>query len=206
MLSEGFEDAHYFLGSTQNKQADKSNFKSLLQERLGTTEDPDHQTDIPTRILQFIAAPLYGLAALWDYMASQFNHSDKEHPKVLNLTQAWNKQWGIADEETVTLPKDVNPSSEWQSEHTIFLIEKYQSKHFNGIVLNSGLAHKKQEELNQLKSSIQNADAISDTLTNKLAAAKESSILNRHRLFSLGNDETASQTFIAELPQRIGLI
>jgi hypothetical protein len=73
-------------------------------------------------------------------------------------------------------------------------------------VLNSSQAQKKQAELGQLKSSLRTAHTSGETLADQLAAAKANSVFNRHRLFALGKEATATQAFIAELPKRVGVL
>ncbi|WP_454784981.1 hypothetical protein [Legionella sp. WA2024007413] len=207
IISEGFEDAHYFLGSGNHKH------KTLLEERLGSEADNEHGTDIPTQVLKFIASPLYFLAASWDYLASQLNpiSSDtvqKSQPKPLSFSKAWNKQLGIPDEINVSLAKDAKyPSKEWNIEHTLSLIEKYERKHLDTVLVNASLAEDKKEQLKQLKSKVRETLSGHSSIKDVLKEARNNSIYNQPRLFALRKDEkTTTQEFIEALPERVNAI
>lgn len=160
IISEGFEDAHYFIGHTHEDELDEEHghqdhhqFEKLLKERLDPDSDQDHNMDIPTWILKTIASPIYGLAALWDCSASKLNPSQENHsknlpsgkkPHVLSLGEAWNKQWGVAKEFNVEFSTHAKrPSQEWQVEHAVAQIDKFQRKHLKDIVIGRELADKK---------------------------------------------------------------
>ncbi|WP_392538676.1 hypothetical protein [Legionella sp. 227] len=203
IICEGFEDAHYFVGVNQKA-------KTLLEERLGS--EADHQNaDIPTFLLKVLASPLYFLAAGWDCLASKMNPSvsgdaSSSQPKILTLAEALNKQLGIEKEVEVKLAQDVErPSAEWQAEHTVSLIEKYQRKHLDTIWLGDEIAGEKKAALENLKTEIRQTNGSS--LASVLAKAKMNPVYNQHRLFALQEDElTATQEFIADLPERVNAI
>ncbi|KTC91683.1 hypothetical protein OQJ15_12855 [Fluoribacter dumoffii] len=203
IICEGFEDAHYFMGLN-------AKIKTLLEERLDSEED--HQdADIPTFLLKVLASPLYFLAAAWDCLASKMNPStagDSQipQPKALTLTQAWNKQLSIPDEVEVVLSEQAKrPSKEWQKEHTLSLIEKYEKKHFDSIWFGDQIADHKKDELQKLKREIRQTDG--SALGGILEAAKKNAVFNQHRLFAIREDEpTATQEFIAELPERVNAL
>ncbi|CAM2901640.1 Uncharacterised protein [Legionella steigerwaltii] len=200
IICEGFEDAHYFVGPSQKE-------KTVLEERLGSEED--HQNaDIPTLLLKVLASPLYFLAAGWDCLASKMNRpvagdTQIQQPKALTLTQAWNKQLGIQEEVDVVLAKDVErPSPEWKVEHTVSLIEKYESKHLETVWFGDELARQKKTELENLKTEVRQNGS---SLNSILATAKKNSVYNQHRLFAALQEgvNTATQDFIEELPERV---
>ncbi|MCW8398931.1 hypothetical protein OQJ26_09030 [Legionella sp. PATHC038] len=202
IICEGFEDAHYFVGVNQKA-------KTLLEERLGS--EADHQNaDIPTFLLKVLASPLYFLAAGWDCLASKMNPSVSgdapSQPKILTLAEALNKQLGIEKEVEVKLAQDVErPSAEWQTEHTVSLIEKYQRKHLDTVWLGDEIAGEKKAALENLKTEIRQTNGSS--LASVLAKAKMNPVYNQHRLFALQEDElTATQEFIADLPERVNAI
>lgn len=127
IISEGFEDMHYFVGHEQ-------------------------EMDIPTIVIRTVAIPLYALAAIWDYFMSQYNANPLH---VLSFNQAWNKQRGIEEEQDVTLDSSANePSTAWKVEHTVYLIEKFQQKHLASVTVGQSLADKKTEALDALKQNI----------------------------------------------------
>lgn len=127
-------------------------------------------------------------------------------PKRLTLAEALNKQLGIEKEVDVQLAEDVErPSTEWQAEHTVSLIEKYERKHLDTVWLGDEIAGKKKAALENLKTEIRQNNGSS--LASVLAQAKRNPVYNQHRLFALQDDElTATQEFIADLPERVHAI
>lgn len=221
IISEGFEDAHYFIGHSHEEEHDeeyehhnRQRFEKLLKDRLDPESGHDHNMDIPTWILKTVASPLYGLAALWDFSASKLNPSEENHtrnlpsakiPPTLSLREAWNKQWGVAKEFDVKLNANAErPSQEWQVEHAVARIEKFQRKHLKDIVIGRELADKKIVALNQLKEKIHHPEK-GETLSETLEQAKKQSDYNQHRLFSQKGEKTRTQIFIEELPERVNL-
>ncbi len=221
IISEGFEDAHYFIGHSHEEEHDeeyehhnRQQFEKLLKDRLDPESGHDHNMDIPTWILKTVASPLYGLAALWDFSASKLNPSEENHtrnlpsakiPSTLSLREAWNKQWGVAKEFDVKLNANAErPSQEWQVEHAVARIEKFQRKHLKDIVIGRELADKKIVALNQLKEKIRHPEK-SETLSDTLEQAKKQPDYNQHRLFNQKGEKTRTQIFIEELPERVNL-
>lgn len=213
IISEGFEDAHYFVGHNHDDDEEHHHdLHSMLSERMDTASGHSHNTDIPTWILKLIASPLYALAALWDSLASNLNKStsmplhyeQKQQPQVLSFQKAWNKQRGVTEEEQVTIKETAKrPSKEWQIEHAVAQIEKHQRKHLNNAIAGRDLAKHKVNALNQLKNEIRNEDQHS-SLAETLNQAKNNSTYNQHRLFSQANAKTNTQEFIEALPNRCG--
>jgi hypothetical protein len=76
-LGEGTEDWHYFF-----KHAHLNDLKSLLRARLGEAQGHDHgaedEEDKPTKLVNWMAKPLYILSAMWDAHYSQYN-DNPEH-------------------------------------------------------------------------------------------------------------------------------
>ncbi|BCA96967.1 hypothetical protein TUM19329_33280 [Legionella antarctica] len=221
MISEGFEDAHYFIGHDEehNDHDNHHDFQSLKKERLDVNAGHNHDGDIPTWILKTIAIPLYALAALWDSSASKLNHSPshkqteestQQRPhtpqrRVLSFQEAWNKQRGIKAQEHVELPSDAQrPLKDWQVEHTAFLIEKYQTKHFENTHIAPELAAEKVRELDVLKNKVRTTTS-SETLADTLIQARSQTVYNQHRWFAKA-DKTSTQMFIEELPERVNVI
>ncbi|WP_298625364.1 hypothetical protein [uncultured Legionella sp.] len=198
MFSEGFEDAHYFIGGKNHEEHDHQDFKDLLQERLGEASGHEHgDNDIPTWLLQTAASPLYALAALWDYSFTNANISFKN---------AWDKQRGIAKAQHVELAPDAErPSKEWQQVHALARITKFENKHLKNVTVDRDLAEVKLIELGHLKEQIRNAQS-SESLAETLKQAKNQPAYNQHRLFAAGkNEKTATQEFIETLPCRVNV-
>ncbi len=201
MISEGFEDAHYFVGHDHDGHDHSGHHhhhdtKTLLNERLDESHGHNHDVDIPTLILKTVATPLYLLAALWDYAFSS-----------LSFSQAWNKQRGIPEEQDVSIKaKAKRPSEQWQVEHTVSLIEKYQTKHFKSVIVDEELAQAKIGELKQLQKKVSasfNKKELSEVLDE---AKNHPQFINQHRLFTQKDTKTDSQVFIEQLPERVNAI
>ena len=73
IVSELFEDGHYFIKPKRHQH----NTESLVEEHLEGA-DHHHDDDLPSRLLNILAAPLYLLSNLWNYFSSQFN-ANKEN-------------------------------------------------------------------------------------------------------------------------------
>jgi hypothetical protein len=208
IISEGFEDAHYFAGQNQ-EQNDKST-KALLKEHLGSEADHDQGTDIPTRFIKIMASPIYFLAAAWDFFASRIPSFDAQGTKrePLSFSKAWNKQFGVSEEEHVTLAQDAKqPSHDWKVEHTLFLIDKYGKKHLKQVKIGAELADDKNNALNELKEKVRaTRPNKNDSLSEVLSTAKNNPVYSKHRLFTLYEGEkTATQEFVEDLPARVNI-
>lgn len=213
IISEGFEDAHYFIG-TEHKHHHK--FKSLLKEHLSEEAGHSHAQDIPTRFLKAIASPIYFLATLWDYYTSKLNRIDEQQeqllseterknlPPVLTFKEAWRKQNGLPKKEHVPLnSNDKLPSANWQKEHAIAQIEKFQKKHLDKAEVGQQCAEEKINTLNQLKNKIRNADH--NSLQNIVQQAQNEPVYNQHRWFIQNDEKTRTQEFVENLPRRVNL-
>lgn len=205
IICEGFEDAHYFIGA-------KKKAKTLLEERLDSEEE-HHDSDIPTFLLTVLASPVYFLAAVWDWGTSKLNHpvsgdAKTPQPRILTFMQAGYKQLGIEEEEVnVALAKDAQrPSKEWQIEHTVSLIEKYERKHLNEVWCGDEIAEQKTAELEKLKEAVRQPNGSS--LSSILTTAKKNPVYGQHRLFPALQEgtSTATQEFVNELPVRVNAL
>ncbi|WP_305033551.1 hypothetical protein [Legionella sp. km772] len=212
IISEGFEDAHYFIGGSSAEQCGHQNIpghvhqfelKKLLQERVESGSEHAHGVDIPTWFIQTISAPIYALAAAWDSLASKWNQSNNNEEaatkRTLSFAQAWSKQRGIPQEENVNPALSTRPSWAWQVEHTVTLIDK-QSKKLAQASVNRELAQEKITSLDALKTKVlQEPQLLGKTLRQE----KKNAVYNKHRLFAL-EEQTSTQSFIEELPERVG--
>ncbi|WP_133129925.1 hypothetical protein [Legionella yabuuchiae] len=124
-ISEGFEDAHYFIPHTHHHH-EHAHTKDLLKARLSADHSHSHDNDLPTRFLKLLFSPLFLLAATWDYAASQLNKTPRTS---MSFTEAWNKQRGTPVEEHVSLKADsVKPSQAWQKAQVLHRIERQKQK------------------------------------------------------------------------------
>lgn len=204
IISEGFEDAHYFVSGESEEEEHSScehqkDFKTALKEHLESHEGHEHGMDIPTWLIRTVTAPIYALAALWDYSASQLNKSGEK--RVLSFGEAWNKQRGIKPEEEVLVSEQAKrPGKNWQIEHSLALIDE-QSAQLKQASINPELAQKKVSHLQTLKTKIiENPQDLEKTLKQE----KNTGVYNQHRLFAL-EKQTSTQKFVEELPERIGM-
>ena len=211
IISEGFEDAHYFIVHNHHEHEhehehehdnERTHKKALLQERLSAGHGHTHDVDLPTKAIKFLAAPVYFLAAVWDYLASKGNSGTRED---LSFHRAWEKQMGIPKEESVKLPNNAQrPSANWQMEHMVYRIEDYKEKHLHTVSVGGEIAQQKSVALTKVQHDLREM-SVTDraAIKERLAVAKKDPIYHAHRFFAGG--KTATATFVEELPERIGL-
>ena len=66
VMNEGVEDIHYFSFGQEASHEHKDDIESLRNERLGTKQGHDHDSDLPTKFVTFVFSPIYVLAAAWE--------------------------------------------------------------------------------------------------------------------------------------------
>ncbi|WP_133127600.1 hypothetical protein [Legionella nagasakiensis] len=203
IISEGFEDAHYFVSQDHDDHEHHDaheHTKSLLQERLGEEHGHNHDADLPTRFLKLLFSPIYFLAASWDYLTSKMNQAPRQS---ITFVRAWEKQMGLQEEKTITLPDDASrPSSAWTIEHALYRIERHKEKQLQGTWVGQDIAQEKSKQLTQLQQDIRRLDTSDKTAVSiRLVAEKKCDVYHKHRFFNSGPTSTAA--FIEELPQRI---
>lgn len=191
MISEGFEDAHYFVGHEHEHHHD---VPSLRKERLSAGHSHSHDADIPTRLIKLLASPVYFMAAVWDWGFSRFNDSP------LAFRSAWNKQWGVKEED-ISNERVIDPSKSfaWQKEQSLLLIDRFKEQHLQPVVVNSAIARDKIAALETLQEDIRNTQD-ETSLRERLNRSNE--VLNKHRLFA-SSGKTSTQAFIESLQQRV---
>lgn len=204
-ISEGFEDAHYFTGHSHKSPKDDGILddehpdlnliaSKLLKARLETGHGHSHEQDIPTKILYALATPLDILATGWDALARKL------------IRQPANPNTAITANPTEEIKSGVffdklEPSTDWQKEHAVALIEKHIQKHLRKATVNSTIAEQKIAALQRIQQQIRQSDGAD--LSVLLPQVKTSNILNKHRFFASTNENTNTQYFIEELPQRV---
>ncbi|KTC73908.1 hypothetical protein Lbir_0964 [Legionella birminghamensis] len=213
IISEGFEDWHYFFPDSHDHHHKKFKLSHALEERLGSEREHSHDNDAPTAILKFLFTPLYLLAMLWDYAASRLNNPlSEDQPKdILSFKQAWHKQRGQMAEASVELqeaPEQV--SEDWEIEHTLYKVENFQKKHLSSAFINSKTIKEKndglnafQEELRQFAKQKKTAGEETPNLNLKAKIEEEAGkgFYNRHRFFD--NGDTVTKSFLEELPETV---
>lgn len=208
IISEGFEDGHYFLPHPESHEDHPAKeTKQLLNDRFAEADGHSHDDDIPTRFLTLLFSPVYCLAAGWDYLASQRNAKETTHPnrKVLTFTEAWEKQQGLEPEKKILLDKNTaQPSSAWQKQQAIYRIER-QQQNLRHAWFDQKTAHQKLEKLTALQNELNTMSEFKpESIQTKLRAESRDPTYQRHRFFSLGRP-TATAEFLSDLPERIAL-
>lgn len=200
-ISEGFEDAHYFIGrghvgkaSAPQDIEDINTFtQKMLNKRLREQGEHSYDLDIPAKILFALATPLDMLASKWDSMAAWLIPVNKEvKPPPLDP---------VAKNQQPELNLDL--SENWRAEHTVGLIEKHIQKHLNGVWFGAETAAQKEIALRALQQEIRRAK--SKDLDEILTSEKTKPVYNQHRLFAHKDEKTTTQIFVEELSQRVTL-
>lgn len=234
IICEGFEDFHYFIGHSHDHSHEKEGehkhdhhehhdhhgcchhhphkhdhkeqtIEAFLEERHGSCHNHNHDVDIPTRILTTLAAPIYIIAALWDFISAKKNRvniNDKDKPQLLTFKEAWDKQHGLKEIVNVELTGK-QPSNNWAKEQAVYCIERYKEKHLSGAKIKSTLAATKAKELSELQTVIraENKTALRDII--KADAENSHRSYKTHRFFK--NGPTATENFLHALPERVAV-
>ena len=188
IISEGFEDFHYFIGHHHHSH-DKRDDKARRQERLGGQHGHNHENNIPAQLLTYLFYPLYFLSAIWDWAASQRNRVETGRPK-LSTRAAWEKQLGYPKEESVNITT-ADPSYAWKIHHGIYLIDRYKKKQARDL--------DKENKLGQLQAKLESIEALPNQ-----NPAVHTALKSCYTLFSHPNKEIADFVH-QELPERSAL-
>lgn len=186
VVSEGFEDFHYFAGHDHAHHAhtlDYAHTRALVATRLGTEHGHSHDLDLPTRFLKIAASPLYALAAFWDCLASQWN--DASHPK-LSLSEAWDKQRGLSKERTIK-DQPASFSSAWEVERVVHRIERFNAT--QSAWVGRLLSEDKKNNLVAFQTSV-GAEGVD--LQAVLTAEAAKPVYGMHRFFPRGTTKTVA--------------
>ena len=196
IVSEGFEDFHYFFGHDHHDHGTLSQ-EAMLKERLTSGHGHNHNVDLPTRVLKTIFLPVYLLATAWDSVASLWNKDTDK--RVLSLPDAWKKQMGIHNDEDVTIDAQApRPSAHWQVAQTVYRTNRFKEKH--AATVGRGVT----EALSAFAAEVESiAEPTGDAISAKLAVIKHNRALDSHRFFGTG--KTAAREFTDALPERIQL-
>jgi hypothetical protein len=225
IISEGFEDAHYFVGHDHSDDGDcdqehthahthdhnhqhepgekAARTLALLEKRLGEDHGHHHNVDIPTWFIKLIFSPVYFLAASWDYMASQLNTTKS----ALSFSRAWEKQTGVQEEHHKTVDQQTaQPSSAWKIQQAIFRIERHKEKQLDGVWVGQEVASLKKAQLTSLQHDLAHLDLNDrEALPTRLSTESTKKIYNQHRWFAQ-QGPTATENFLQELPERINAL
>ncbi|STX52802.1 Uncharacterised protein [Legionella busanensis] len=202
IISEGFEDAHYFFEQEHvhnHKHTDHYHqTKDLLKEQLQPGEGHTHEVDLPSRVLKVVFSPLYLLAALWDYATSQRNKDGSKH--ALSFKEAWNKQTGQQPVENVQVTSEEQKLSlDWRVEQADYRIESFKNKHLKGVLVNSKVAQEKEAKLTALQGEVRKNGAQLNPAAQVREAAHDATY-QKHRFF---NKKTTTTEFLEDLAERV---
>ncbi|MFC3909759.1 hypothetical protein ACFORL_11825 [Legionella dresdenensis] len=212
IISEGFEDLHYFFGHMHDEhkhtaeQGAKEQFEHLLKEHVKEPGGHNHDKDIPTQLMILPAYPIYLLAALWDWTFDK-NRTERfafgslwqnRHALWKSFVKSWNKQHGILEEQEFAEEKvqQHKVSPQWSRESTVLRIDRHQEKYLNNAWVSPKLAKEKKEALTQLKQVVRENQQ--QNLQQILQTAKADPTYNKQRFFSFSED---AQARTAELLQ-----
>lgn len=203
IISEGFEDMHYFMDHDHEHHHDHGDdVHALLHERLGPGHGHSHDADLPTRFLKLLFSPVYLLAAGWDALFSGLNKKEgSESRPVLSFAEALKKQTGEKPEEQMAENTALEqPSSTWKVEQAIYRIERHKEKHLHDALFCPEIAQQQLDELSNLQDTLRSLSSENE-LQQTLNTAKQNRLYGIHRFFD--NGPTATAAFLEELPQRV---
>lgn len=230
LISEGFEDAHYFIdlhhdhdhshddhkhghghthhhhhGDESCEEHNKKNTVHLLKKRLGGAGGHSHDADIPTKILKILVSPVYFLAAVWDYLASKMNRASElndKGPQPITFKHAFKKQFGLSLAEEVDVPVTTNAQKLPSTGWKVTHAISLIEK-FEAKHLNRTVVNSElaQKKKDELDVLKERITSNHEGLAKELSAAKNQAVFNQPRFFS--TEKTRTQAFIDELPERI---
>lgn len=182
IISEGFEDAHYFFHGAH----ECGNAKQRRDAHL-TEGGHSHEDDIPSQVLSAIFYPIHWAAAAWDFKASQLN-KETTKPVLTSMKNAFNKQKGLA---TVEInEKQTGPSLDWKKQHILLQLDERREQ-LDAAQFNPTLAKAKAAAITQFRDEIQASPL--KNFKEQLAQEKAKPIYNQHRLstfFSINTETT----------------
>lgn len=192
ILSEFFEDAHYFLGGEHKHPKKDASLDALLDFRFGAEASHNHEDDIPSKIIKCIFLPLYCLAAGWDSWASTGNK--KVAKREFTFDKAFDKFWGVhhhhhSKNAPAGGPQEV---SQWEIDKEVTAIETKKEK-LNKAFFDKPLARIKVQHLTQLQIDLddsKNNAGLRGVLENDAQNNQVAYNTNRFRLFSRTTTDT----------------
>lgn len=184
MVSEGFEDFHYFV--------------------KGESEDDhhahDHAQDLPSKIIKLVLSPLYILSVCWHYTGSQFTQ------QPVNFSEAWQHRFdpdhNPHDHESEEIIEDLSSysrSTAWQQQSILLKLSDNEKRLKNNHP-KASVFRNLQDEIGKVNPEDQHAKAyISDCLDNK----SYHDALSSHRHFLHFTEQTTSEQVIAGCKSQI---
>lgn len=167
IISEGFEDTHYF-----------------LPEREGSHHDHDHNHDdnIPSWVLKRIFIPVFFLTALWHAVGSYFS-STKSTSFEQAFLDSWQNFWeGAHDHDHDHAHAEDKPSTEWQREYALITLELFEQEHLQS----AWGAEEKTAQFHDMRTALKS----SQNFIEDISKAKDAPLYNKQRFFGCGNTKT----------------
>lgn len=181
IISEGFEDLHYF-----------------LPERPGAHhDDHNHDDNIPNWILKRIFLPIFILAAFWHAVASYYSRTAPT-PFRVAFQEAWQGVWqGKSGHEDCGHDHEhdekVALSSEWTKQYALVSLDNFQQDHLASAYGGS----EKLQHFQEIRTEINTTN----DYVGVIARAKEDVIFQQHRFF--GHGATKTTEFFADLDRQL---
>lgn len=215
VISEGFEDTHYFFGHgehthephTHEHHAHEHHHhvdhdKALLMARLAPQHGHHHGADLPTQLLKTVFLPLYLLAASWEYLASRAVITDKG---PLTFAAAWDKHRGNKPLESVDFSAEFKSQSAASSTYASFLIERFITKQLVSARMGRSVAREKITQLRALSTTLSQPQSAENNLSGLIKTHVEENkrLYGRPRFLFWAHTQTRTMRFLDELPQRI---
>ena len=186
IVSEGFEDLHYFFGHDEHHHEPLS-INEIIKNHKKGEQDHDHSDDIPTKLIKAAMLPFYLLATTWDWAFSKLNE------KPLSFKRAFERQYGIA--KVTQVEKRASLSNDWLKIETLGVVNKYQQQNSSYKLVNKALANDKSVRIEQIKQDIALSENVEQTLSE--SRQEHYATLNTHRnnLFSKNEDTRSAKLF-----------
>lgn len=201
IISEGFEDMHYFFWHDHQHSHEVASLDDMITDTLEARHGHDHSADLPTRILKGLFCPLFFLAAIWDWAASQHNEGNEGKKSRLSFIEAWRKQTGREKISKVheNLGESSRISTDWNSAFLCHLIERYKKKHLANAFFGKHIAQEKVENLTALQNRL---NSNPKKLASILKIEAEKTVYAKQRFF-FSRGPTNTQKLFAKLSSQV---
>jgi hypothetical protein len=155
IISEGFEDAHYFFDL------------SALNEHHHHEEDDNNEqghdhSDIPNQILQLVFSPIFLLAAYWHYTGQNKEYKQKTFLECFNLMRGKDNDDHVCHEHHQAPP---SISKSWYLEESMMIIHE-QIERLKNCSQNKTLAQEKLNVFETIERQLKNSENITINILN----------------------------------------
>jgi hypothetical protein len=233
IISEGFEDAHYFVGHDHGDDHDHDHHEAHDEhshhhhhEGHDHHHEEHHHEAAKLSHTQMLLKERLGAGHSHNhdvdlptrfiklvfspvyFLAASWDYLASQrnsHPKqALTFSRAWEKQMGEAEENHVTVEKTAPaPSSAWKIQQAIFRIERHKEKQLNGVWVGEDIAADKRSNLTQLQHDLTQIDPEDQEALSRRLATEKSKTSVYNKHRYFNQGPTSTETFLEELPQRV---